>query len=71
MADTLGVKIYSALTLSDIIDKNSVFYYYKDKYYFVQKSPFRKIERSIRKVLDKIPFDEKISKDVIKDILNL
>ncbi|MUV02116.1 hypothetical protein GN157_00190 [Flavobacterium rakeshii] len=65
VADTLGLTIYNNFSLSDKLHKRSIFFKYKDEYYYVKKSLFRKIDRSIMLALNNISFDDPHLKDFI------
>lgn len=58
VADTLDFRIYENFNLSQEINKRKIFFKYKDEYYKVRKSLFRRIDASILKTLDEIDFED-------------
>ncbi|RYJ41260.1 hypothetical protein NU09_3003 [Flavobacterium beibuense] len=58
VTDTLDFRIYENFNLSQEINKRKIFFKYKDEYYVVRKSIFRRIDTSILKTLDEIDFED-------------
>ena len=57
VADTLDFRVYENFTLSQEVNKREIFFKYKEEYYKVRKSLFRRIDTSILKTLNEIDFE--------------